>query len=344
MDAGGLSPVSGAEHLPDKGERTRGGSLRGSHTQHQSQLVTISARPGPDRVLLTHARLLRPARRLGSPLSAPAARRGPLRLAPPAPSHRSNGPGLTHRPRSAPARAPHLCARRWMATRDADQAGRQFSDAVQAARRLGQAIRTYRRIARAEYRARRHESRRRTAHPAWRPLRLRRSPRHDSCTDDGHVVGVGCQRPEITGIASEDRSAGLGHGDDQGIDGRSPLRRGAQRAGSASEMVGEVLGDIAGLQEPVCDSVVLRPAAEALDEDHGRNHGRPDALASEDHYQRSGILTASGQSGNASRIQDQSRHDARLASSGRRACRAAASALATAARSGGPTSATSSST
>ncbi len=170
---------------------------------------------------------------------------------------------------------------------------------------------------------------RRSAHPAWRPLRP--SPRHESCTYDGHVVGVGCERLEVAHLAGENRPTRLGNGDDEGIDGRSPLRRGAQRAGSPSEVFGEIRGDIAGLQEPVCDSVVLRPAAEALDEDHGRNHGRPEALASEDHDQRSGILTPSGQSGDASRIQDQSRHDARLASSGRRICQATASTLATAA-------------
>jgi hypothetical protein len=56
-----------------------------------------------------------------------------------------------------------------------------------------------------------------------------------SCVNHGHSVGMGCQRPEITDVANEDRSAGLGHGDDQGVNGRSALRRGAQHAGSASE-------------------------------------------------------------------------------------------------------------
>jgi hypothetical protein len=46
---------------------------------------------------------------------------------------------------------------------------------------------------------------------------------------------MGCQRPEITDVANEDRSAELGHGDDQGVNGRSALPRGAQHACSASE-------------------------------------------------------------------------------------------------------------
>jgi hypothetical protein len=40
----------------------------------------------------------------------------------------------------------------------------------------------------------------------------------------GYGVGMGCQRPEITDVTNEDRSAGLGHGDDQGVNGWSALR------------------------------------------------------------------------------------------------------------------------
>jgi hypothetical protein len=45
-----------------------------------------------------------------------------------------------------------------------------------------------------------------------------------SCANDGDGVGMGCERLEITDVASEDRSARLGQGDDQGVNGRSALR------------------------------------------------------------------------------------------------------------------------
>jgi hypothetical protein len=165
-----------------------------------------------------------------------------------------------------------------------------------------------------------------------------------SSANDGHRVGMGCQRPEITDVASEDRSARLGHSDDQGINGRSAPRRGAQHTGSASEVFGELFGDIADLEEPVRDGVVSQLSGEALNENHRRNYWRPDALTSEDHDQGGGIWAPPGQAGHASGVENQLRHDTRLASSARRTCRAAASALATAASSGSPTSATSSST
>ena len=173
---------------------------------------------------------------------------------------------------------------------------------------------------------------------------LRRRPRPASCANDRYVRCVGCERPEVTDVAGENRPTRLGNGDDERIDGRSSLRGGAQYAGSASEVLGDLVDDVAGFQEPVRNGVVLRAAAEALDEDHGRHHGRPDALANEDGDQRSGILAPSGEARYASGVQHQSRHDARLASPGRLTWSATASALATAASSGGPTSATSSST
>jgi hypothetical protein len=170
------------------------------------------------------------------------------------------------------------------------------------------------------------------------------APAPASCADNRYVRGVGCERPEITDIAGENRPAQLCKGDDEGVDGRSPLRGGAQDAGSASKLLGDLFNDVAGLQEPVRDSVVLRAAAEALDKDHGRHHGRPDTLAHEDGNERSSVLASSGEARYASGVQYQSAHDARLASRGRRTFSATASALAIAASLGVPTSATSSST
>jgi hypothetical protein len=152
-----------------------------------------------------------------------------------------------------------------------------------------------------------------------------------------------CNSVEDLVLFPLDPTIRLGNGDDEGIDGRSPLRGGAQDAGSASEVLGDLIEEVADLQEPARDGVVLRAAAEALGQDHGRHHRRPDALAEEDGDQRSGVLAPSGQTRYASGVQDQAVHDAWLASPDRPTWSATASALAIAAPSGVPTSATSSS-
>jgi len=83
---------------------------------------------------------------------------------------------------------------------------------------------------------------------------------------------------------------GDGDGDGEGINDRTLLRGGAHHAGSASEVLGDLIEDVAGLQEPVRDGVVLRAVAQALDQDHGR----PGALANEHGDQRSSVLAPSG--------------------------------------------------
>ncbi len=165
-----------------------------------------------------------------------------------------------------------------------------------------------------------------------------------SCVHNGHVVCVCGQSSQINQVATEDGATGLGHGDDECIDGRSPLRRSAQDASSASKVLGDVLGDVADSQEPVRDGVMLRPTAEALDEDHRGNHWWPDAVTREGRNHGGGVLVPSCQSGHASGVEDEVGHEARLPAWERRTCWATASALARAVSSGAPTSATSSST
>jgi hypothetical protein len=86
-------------------------------------------------------------------------------------------------------------------------------------------------------------------------MRVRRAtgaPRPASGANDRYVRGVGCERSAVTDVAGENRPARLGNGDGNGdgdresIDGRSPRRCGPPYAGPASEVLGDVIDDVAG--------------------------------------------------------------------------------------------------
>lgn len=160
---------------------------------------------------------------------------------------------------------------------------------------------------------------------------------------DGNVLGVGGKSSKIADAAAENRSAGLGHGDHDCVDRRSPLRRRPNGGSASHESLGKLLCDVAGLQEPVDQNVVPLTAAKALDQHHRRDERRPESVTLEHCDHRCSVLAVARQSGNPARVEDEQVQEARESASPRRIRRERASAFAVEAAVGLPTLATSSS-
>jgi len=81
-----------------------------------------------------------------------------------------------------------------------------------------------------------------------------------------HIVGVGGEGPEIAKVATQDSAAGFSHGNDDSVDCRSSVSLSPQTGGSTSKSFGNLLDDIARLQEPVHQGIVARAPGERFDE------------------------------------------------------------------------------
>lgn len=93
-----------------------------------------------------------------------------------------------------------------------------------------------------------------------------------------HTVRVHRERLEIVEIRSQSGAIGLRERHDQGVDGRTATRSSAQQRRAPRQRFGNLFHDIAGLQETVGQRVATRMTVQALNEDNGRNDGRPEAL------------------------------------------------------------------
>jgi hypothetical protein len=65
------------------------------------------------------------------------------------------------------------------------------------------------------------------------------------------ALGVRRECPKIPKITAQHRSAGFSHGNDDGIDRRSPARRCAQRSCATHKMLRKVIDDVARLEESI---------------------------------------------------------------------------------------------
>jgi hypothetical protein len=99
----------------------------------------------------------------------------------------------------------------------------------------------------------------------------------DSFNQD--VSGVARQSSQALAIAPQNRSAWLGHGDDQGIDGRPSVSHPAQMSCPPCARLQKYDLDVTCLEELISSGIMIRPAGEALDQDHAGTAGgqRPGA-------------------------------------------------------------------
>ena len=173
--------------------------------------------------------------------------------------------------------------------------------------------------------------------------RSRSSPLTASHPVDFDVLGVAGKSPKVFDVPAQYRSAGLGAGHDDRVNGGSLPCRAPQGGCPAGEVLGEVLDEVAGLEEAVDHSVTPLPACERFDEDDRRDDRRPDAVAPEHGDHRRCFLTLARQAADPTRVEDEHAHEAADGLDRRRIRRDSASARCTTAGEGSPTVATSSS-
>ncbi len=75
------------------------------------------------------------------------------------------------------------------------------------------------------------------------------------------------ERLEIVEVGSECRSTGFRRSDDQCVDGRTSTGLPAEQRGAARQRFGDLLHDIARLQEAVRDRVATGMTLQTLNED-----------------------------------------------------------------------------
>src|SRR6185312_4067218 len=103
---------------------------------------------------------------------------------------------------------------------------------------------------------------------------------------DRHVVGVGSQRLQVSGIRRQHGAARLGASDDQGIDGGAPAGAPAKERRSSSQRLWERLFDLAGLEKPVGVRVSSGISLQALGQDDRRDLRWPEFLLAQGNDER----------------------------------------------------------
>ena len=99
-----------------------------------------------------------------------------------------------------------------------------------------------------------------------------------SDSDDENIVCMGSNCSQIGDVATQHRASWLGTGHNNGVHGRTLSRQGPEYASATSEMLRELLDDVACLEESVCEGVGSRTSAEAFDQYDRRNNGRPQGI------------------------------------------------------------------
>ena len=122
---------------------------------------------------------------------------------------------------------------------------------------------------------------------------------------DGDSLGVGCERLQVTRIGRQNRSAGLGHRDDQRVDRRATSCACAKQGRSSRKALWDPIDHVAGLEQSVFVRVSPGMPSKALDKDDGRNRGRPQALLQEGKNERRRRAGSLGEATDGSRIQNE---------------------------------------
>lgn len=83
---------------------------------------------------------------------------------------------------------------------------------------------------------------------------------------------------KVVRIGRQDGASGLCDCDDDGVNSRAASRAPPKQRCPTSETVGNVLHDIASLEELICGRVAPSVTLKALGQNHRRHHRRPKAL------------------------------------------------------------------
>lgn len=129
---------------------------------------------------------------------------------------------------------------------------------------------------------------------------------------DVYIIGHCCECGQVGPVRCQDRSAGFGTGDDEGVDRRSLIGLGPKPSSSAGKPQVEVGSDIARLEQTVRRCVLAGIALEALDEHSTGDDRWPEPLVTYCSMECCGSLRALGQCGYSTGIEDEGHSAGRL--------------------------------
>lgn len=110
---------------------------------------------------------------------------------------------------------------------------------------------------------------------------------------------------EVIEVRSQGSPVGLRKRHDECVDGGTTTRSSAQKRRPPRQRFGNLLHDIAGLQEAVGKGVATGMAVQALDEDDGRDHRRPKALLPQSENERRRLPGPFGKPADSAGIEDE---------------------------------------
>ena len=113
------------------------------------------------------------------------------------------------------------------------------------------------------------------------------------------------ERTQIGGILRKDDSIGFGQGNDQSVDCRTSTRLSSEPRGSSDQLLGEAVEDVAHPQESVHGCIPTRLTGQAFHEDDRRDRRRPQPASAKHNLIAGSSLTAFGEKGEGSRVQQE---------------------------------------
>ena len=120
-----------------------------------------------------------------------------------------------------------------------------------------------------------------------------------------HTIRVHCKCCKIVEIRGQGGAIGLRERHHEGVDGRTATRSSAQKRSAPRQRFGNLIHDIARLQEAVSKRVATSMTVQTLDEDDGWNHGRPETLLPQGKDERGRLPGAFGKPADAAGIENE---------------------------------------
>ena len=118
---------------------------------------------------------------------------------------------------------------------------------------------------------------------------------------------MGRECSEVFDVASEHDATRFRNGNDDGVHCRTALGKVAQLARATSKGGGQVLPDIASLEQTIHCCVIALATRGRLGEDHGRNQWWPGASSNQCADGGDGILVSLGKEAHSPGVQDEHR-------------------------------------